>query len=119
MDRKGFTLIELLACLALLGIILGIGLFVTRDTLSTSLSTLMDVSTNQVYDAATTYVMENGVSWINALGDEYTCVDIDTLVDNGYFEESEVNEYYDNFVKVMRDAKTKVVNNVRLVDVCE
>ena len=119
MNKKGFTLIELLACLALLGVILAIALYVTRDTLSTSLSSLMDVSTNQVYEAARTYVTENGVSWANVDGEEYTCVKIDTLVDAGYFERSEVNEYRDEFVKLIRDAKKKVINSIMLVDVCE
>ena len=43
MNRKGFTLIEFLGCMALLGVILAIGLYVTRGTLATALSTLTDV----------------------------------------------------------------------------
>ena len=119
MNRKGFTLVELLACLVLLGVILGIGLYVTKDTLSTSLSTLNDVSTSQIYSAAKLYVIENSTSWINVDDEEYTCLTVNELVDDGYFEESEVSTYQDNIIKVIREPKTKVINSVKLVDVCE
>jgi len=119
MDKKGFTLVELLACLALLGVVLGIGLYVTRDTLSTSLSTLTDVSKNQVYNAAKLYVLENSTNWVNINGEEYTCVTLEELVDSGYFEDDEVSTYEDVFVKLIREPKTKVINGVSLVDVCE
>ena len=66
MNSRGFTLIELLACLALLGVILGIGLFVTRDTLSTSLTTLTDVSERELYNTVEMYVLENKVTWIRS-----------------------------------------------------
>ena len=118
MNNKGFTLVELLACLALLGAILGIGLFVTRGTLATTLSTLTDVSENEIYDSAEVYVLENKVTWINDT-EEYTCVTVNDLVDKGYFESNEVMSYKDKIIKVIRDEKSKVVNDVRFVDVCE
>ena len=118
MNNKGFGLIELLGSLVILGLILGIGLYSARGTLSTTLTTLDQVSENEIYDMAEIYVMENGVTWINS-NDEYTCIDIDWLVDMGYFDENEVSSYKDNFVKVVRDSNTKVINNRLLVDVCE
>lgn len=118
MNNKGFGLIELLGCLVILGLIFGIGLYSARGTLSTSLTTLDQVSENEIYDMAEIYIMENSVTWINN-DIEYTCIDIDRLVDMGYFEREEVSGYIDKFVKVVRDSSTKVINSTKLVDVCE
>ena len=118
MNRKGFTLIELLGCLVLLGVVLGIGLYVTKDTLSTALSSLTSVSTNQIYDAAKLYVTENKITWINSM-EEYTCLSVDNLVDAGYFESEEVSTYKDQEIKIVRDEETKVINSIKLIDVCE
>ena len=52
MNRKGFTLIEFLGCMAILGVVLALGLYVTRGTLSTTLSTLTEISENEVYETA-------------------------------------------------------------------
>ena len=118
MNNKGFGLIELLGCLVILGLIFGIGLYSARGTLSTSLTTLDQVSENEIYDMAEIYIMENNVSWINN-DIEYTCIEIDRLVDMGYFESDEVSGYIDKFIKVVRDSNTKVINSTKLVDVCE
>ena len=91
MNRKGFSLIELMACLALLGIVLCIGLYVTRGTLSTALSTITGVTVNEIYDAAELYVVENSTKWIND-GEEYTCLTVNDLVDSGYFDDEEINK---------------------------
>lgn len=118
MNNKGFGLIELLGCLVILGLIFGIGLYSARGTLSTSLTTLDQVSENEIYDMAEIYIMENSVTWINN-DIEYTCIDIDRLVDMGYFKREEVSGYIDKFVKVVRDSNTKVINSTKLVDLCE
>ena len=118
MNRKGFTLIELLACLALLGAILGIGLYVTRGTLATTLSTLTDVSEKEIYDAAEMYILENKTTWINN-GEEYTCITVDNLIEKGYFDAEEVTTYRDDMIKVVRNQNTRVIKSIKLVDVCE
>ena len=118
MNNKGFGLIELLGCLVILGLIFGIGLYSARGTLSTTLTTLDQVSENEIYDTVEIYLMENGGRWIND-SEEYSCVSIDRLVDMGYFEREEVSSYIDKFVKVVRDSNTKVINSTKLVDVCE
>lgn len=117
MDRKGFSLVELLACIALLGVILGIGLYSAKGTLSTTLSTLNGVSTDSIYSASKSYVLENGVTWYHQ-DIEYTCVKIDDLVDAGYFDMAEVTSYKDNTVKLVRDPITKTITSVSLVDTC-
>lgn len=118
MNRKGFSLIELMACLALLGIVLCIGLYVTRGTLSTALSTITGVTVNEIYDAAELYVVENSTKWIND-GEEYTCLTVSDLVDYGYFDDDEINTYKDSMIRVVRDSKTRVIESVRMVDICE
>ena len=118
MNRNGFTLVELLACLALLGAILGIGLYVTRGTLATTLSTLTDVSQREIYDASETYVLENGVSWIND-GVEYACITVDNLVEKGYFNYDDVVSYRDKIIKIERNEESKVIDSVMFVDVCK
>ena len=118
MDNKGFTLVELLACLALLGAVLGIGLYVTRDTLSTTLTTLTDVSEKEIYDTAKIYVLENKVEWKNN-NPEYTCITINNLVEKGYFDFDEIMSYKDKKIKLERDNQSKVIDIVKFVDVCE
>ena len=118
MNKKGFTLVELLACLALLGAVLGIGLFVTRDTLATALSTLTDISESQIYDASKSYVIEYKINWVGET-EEYTCITVNDLVEKGYFDKDEVVSYKDNVIKVVRNKDSKVIDYVRLVDVCE
>ena len=118
MNRKGFTLIEFLGCLLILGLILCIGLYTTRGTLATALSTLTDVSVNQIYDASELYVLENKTAWIND-GEEYTCLTVNNLVAAGYFESGEVVSYRDDMIRVDREPRTKVITSIKLVDVCE
>lgn len=117
MNRKGFSLIELLGCMALLGVILCIGLYSARGTLATALSTLTDVSINEIYDATEMYVLENKITWIKD-GEEYTCLTVNNLVDAGYFEDGQVTSYKDDKIKVIRDTKTKVIGSIQLVDSC-
>ena len=118
MNRKGFTLVELLGSLVLLGVVLCIGLYSIRGTLATSLSSLTEVSKSEIYDAARTYVMENGVTWIND-SEEYTCLEVVTLVDYGYFSWNEVKFYEGSKIKLVRDPISKVITNTSMVDKCE
>ena len=118
MNRKGFTLIELLGCLALLGVILCIGLYTARGTLATALSTLTDASVSQIYNATNNYILENKITWINK-GEEYVCVEIESLVDSGYFSEKDVVNYKNEFVRVVRDSKTKTITEMSLMGDCK
>lgn len=118
MNRKGFTLIELLGGLAILGAVLCVGLFVTGDTLATSLSTLTNVSTNQIKEASQLYILEHKMTWINN-GEEYTCLTVKNLVDAGYFDTDEVSKYKNDEIKIIRNPLTRVINEVKIVDVCK
>jgi len=118
MNNKGFTLVELLGCLVIIALILGIGLYTTRGTLSTAKTSLDSVSENEIYDASKMYAVENLVVWSEG-DNQYACVAIENLVNMGYFSETEMTSYKDKFVKLVRDANTKVVNDAFIVDVCE
>lgn len=118
LNRKGFTLFELLASLIVLGVILGVGFYLARGTLATTVDAMNGVGEREVYDAAELYVLENNVSWIND-GDEYTCLMVDQLVDMGYFDSGEVSDYQDRKIKVVRNSVSKVISDVKFVDVCE
>ena len=118
LNNKGFSLIELLGSLALLGLILCIGLYSARGTLSTSLTTLDNISENEIKNAAEIYVIENPVSWVHD-GDEWSCITTLNLVDKGYFGDSEVTSYKDKKIKIIRDSSSKVITSVVIVDSCE
>lgn len=118
LNRKGFTLFELLASLIVLGVILGVGFYLARGTLATTVDAINGVGEREVYDAAELYVLENNVSWIND-GDEYTCLMVDQLVDMGYFDNGEASSYQDRKIKVVRNSVSKVISDVKFVDVCE
>ena len=118
LNNKGFSLIELLGSLALLGLILCLGLYSARGTLSTSLTTLDNVSDNEIKNAAELYVLENSKAWIHD-EEEYACVNISILVDEGYLKNSEISSYKGMMVKIIRDSKTKVITNRIIVDDCE
>ena len=119
MNNKGFSLIEMLGCLALLGLVLCISLFINRKTLATSLSTLDNVSSNEIYKASESYVMEQKINWINYNNEEYTCLTVKELVDYGYLRDNKVSDYKDEIVKVTRNPMTKTINGVNFVDICE
>ena len=87
--------------------------------MATSLSTLTDVSQNEIYDASKIYVVENKTTWTNINNEEYTCLSVMSLVDKGYFSYNDVVTYKNDYVRMVRDTDTKSINSVRLVDECE
>lgn len=117
LNNKGFSLVELLGCFVILTLILLVGLYSARGTLATTFSNLTGISENEIYDASEMYVMENQVTWINGDG-EYTCLTVEQLVEDGYFNYDEVVEYKDRKIKIIRNSNTKVVSQVSLVDNC-
>lgn len=119
MNRKGFTLIEMLGCMVLLGIVLGIGLYLTKDTLSTSLSMINDVSINQIRDASELYVKEYKTSWVNNDKEESACISVLELVDAGYFSSKEVSKYLNDYVMITREPRSRVIDSVQIMDKCE
>lgn len=118
LNNKGFTLFELLISLVLLGVILGVGFYLARGTLATTMDTINSVSEREVLDAAEMYVLENSVSWNND-GNDYVCLSVLELVDMGYFDSDEVSLYKDKEIRLVRNSISKVIDTINLVDVCE
>lgn len=118
LNNKGFSLIELLGSLALLGLILCIGLYSARGTLSTSLTTLDNISENEIKNTSEIYVIENPTTWIHDV-DEWTCITTLDLVDKGYLDEDDIISYKDKEIKIVRDSNSKVITSVSIVDSCE
>ena len=115
MKKNGFTLVELLVSLALLGLVLMMGIIANRRALATSLSDFRNISDNEIFVAARNYVTGENVS----LKKGYTCVYVSDLIDYGYLDNVNSEEIRNRLVKVSRNKVTKVINNVKYVDVCE
>lgn len=84
--KKGFTLVELLAVIALLGILATITVFATSNIISNSKESLSETQISKVEDAAKLYYLEIGMS------ESATCVNVSTLLENGYIEATEVKD---------------------------
>lgn len=84
--KKGFTLIELLAVIALLGILATITIFATSNIISNSKDSLSETQIKSLETAAKVYYLEEGMT------QNITCVNVETLIKNGYIEASEVKD---------------------------
>lgn len=113
-NRKGFTLVELLGCIALLGIILGMGLYVTRGTFSSTLTQLRNVSDSEVFDSARTYGMEN-----SKIFDETNkaCITVMDLIDLGYLDNTTDEEIINKKIILTRN-DNYVITSINYVDIC-
>ena len=115
MKKNGFTLVELLICFALMGFVLLLGIVANRNTLATSLTQIRNVSDNEVFEAARNYVNSGTVS----LEKGYACVYVKDLIDYGYLDNTNDSKIGERLVKVSISNVTKVINNIRYVDICE
>lgn len=113
-NRNGFTLVELLGCIALLGIILGIGLYTTRDTFSSTLTQLRNVSDSEVFASARTYGLEN-----SKIFDETNtaCITVMDLIDLGYLDNTTDEEIINKKVMLIRN-DNYVITSVNYTDNC-
>lgn len=116
MNRNGFTLFEMLCCVALMGFVLSIGLYLSKDTLGATIESLEGYSDNQVFKAANNYIIEKNINF-NDLG--YTCVTVSELIDYGYLKDVNDNDVKNRIVKIVRNNDTKVITNTSYVDKCE
>lgn len=114
MDRQGFTLIEMLACLALLGIVLGIGLVASKETLSTSLTQFRVISQTEVFEAARTYAISENITFDNG----YACVNVSELIELGYLEYTNNEDIKNKIVQINKNNSTKVIESIRYIKVC-
>ena len=84
MKMRGFTLVELLAVLVILAIIITITTVAVSSVLSNSEDSVSDLQKKNVEEAAKVYYLKEGMN-TNA-----TCVSIQTLINKGYIEGTEV-----------------------------
>ena len=81
MKNKAFTLVELLAVLTILAVIVTIVLVSVNSTIDTSRQKLSDIQIKEVERAAKAYNISEG-----NLDSESSCVNISTLISNGYLD---------------------------------
>ena len=129
-DKKGFTLVELLAVIVLLGIIIGISSPTIVNLISSSRSKAKEVSLSNVKKSAILYIKENSkdINWINENDEEYTCIYIEDLINNGSLKRSNVKDLFEDSnidlsniaVKVKRDSTTKSISeeNIGAPGIC-
>ena len=85
--KKGFTLIELLAVLVIMGVIALITMVSVADTIDNSKNKTKDIQQNEVIKAARQYFISSDID-LDTNGS--TCINTSDLINNGYFENSEV-----------------------------
>lgn len=112
MNRKGYTLIELLAVLAIIGIIFGLVIYYVRGTSASTMTQIDNINDNMIFNAAKNYVLEMNKQY-NQEG--YLCINTNELVEYGYIKKIDI----DKIIKITRNVKTKVVEKVEYVDICE
>ena len=83
MNKKGFSLVELLTVISLLGILMGIAIQAVMGYLNKAQNQAYDSIYKATYDAAQTYIMENGIESTLANGSTGN-VEITKLVEDGY-----------------------------------
>lgn len=89
--KNGFTLVELLAVIVILAILSAIVVFSVGPTIDSSKTNLSSIQIKQVEQAARMYYLKEGMNYINYDKDSTKlCISLEYLVDNGYFEETEV-----------------------------
>ena len=115
MKKNGFTLVELLVSLAVLGMVLLMGIFATKGTAATAVFGIRSITDNEVYEAAKNYVVGEDISMKKG----YTCMYVKDLIDYGYLVDTDDSKLEKKLVKVSRNNRTKVIDNVKYVEVCD
>ena len=116
-NNKGFTLIELLATLAVLSIVVSITLYIMLDVVGSAREKGYQTTIANIEKNASTYVLENKLSFLTIGNTEYQCITVKDLIEVGYLKqnvtESPISK--NNFVSandyiyIERDARTKTI----------
>jgi len=104
----------LLLSLVLLGIVLGIGLISSKETISTSLTQFRNISDNEIFEAAKTYAISENLSFNNG----YTCIHVSELIDLGYLKKTNNQEIKSKIIKITKNNNTKVIESIKYTQVC-
>ena len=123
--EKGSSLIELLATIVIITLISGIVGYTVIHTISKSKEKANQIAYANIKTSARYYVEENPTSifWKKDDSDSeqvYTCVSIDTLVNNGYIEQNKIEDYDDsNYILITKGANQSIISEkIDNVGVC-
>lgn len=121
LKKKGFTLVELLATIIVLGILIGITIYVTTSVIGRSKKKSYQVTISQIEKNGNNYLIENSNRLFfltNSTKEyEYQCVIIENLVDYGYLDNNITDSNYtdddkvslSDYIYIERDIKTKSI----------
>ena len=116
MKNKGFTMVELLAVIAILGIMTGLAMSAYTRYKESARNKGYDIMASSAISGAESYIMDNPAA---------TEVNFDTLVNNGYLEDTidpaDSNNNCTGTVRVSKQASsdpTKLNENSFIVDMC-
>ena len=125
---KGFTLVELLATIAILGIISGIIVYVSINVINSAKNKSYDVTISNIENVAMEYAIENqnNILWKYAGIDgseQYYCVNVQDLIDTGYFKSDVLDSYIgkdllvksDDYVYLEMNSLTKTITKNKLL----
>ena len=111
--KKGFTLVELLAVLAILAILVSVVLGIYFYNKGDVDNTVSEVLYNNIIDAGKLYYSEfkNKFVWHrNEDGSETSCIDLNDLIDTGFFPNN--NSEFNN----IKNEKVILINRVNGVN---
>ena len=116
MKNKGFTMVELLAVIAILGIMTGLSMIAYTRYKESARNKGYDIMASSAISGAESYIMDNPTA---------TEVNFDTLVNNGYLEDTidpaDSNNNCTGTVRISKQASsdpTKLNENSFVVDMC-
>ena len=87
-DNKGFTLVELLAVLVILITIMSIAIPTIGSSLERNKEKQNEQKKKLLQSAAELYVTDHK----NSIGDDKTCINLNTLVSNGYVDDGAIKD---------------------------
>lgn len=125
---NGFTLVELLATIAILGLIIGIVVYVAINAVNNAKNKSYEVTINNIENVAVEYAMENqnNISWrytdIDNM-EQYYCVNVQDLIDSGYFKSDVLDSYIakdvlvksDDYIYLEMNSLTKTITKNKLL----
>ena len=114
MNQKGFTLVELLVGLLIIGLLSLMVVYTISGTFSTSMTQIDEISDNQIFEAAKDYVLENNMFQ----NSNSVCILVEELVDAGYIDNDVSQEVKTRIVKINRNSKTKNIEEIKYVLIC-
>ena len=114
---KGFTLIELLAVIVILSLIIMISSPIVVSIINNNKSKSTDLSYNNIKKSSILYVKEYpyNTNWVQSdNNNEYTCINLETLVNEGLLDRKNMAELFKDSEYVIQDNNNLNSISVRL-----